>query len=160
MPSAMPAIDWEQEQRQEWETPQDQEAAPAETQRSARLVEIHSEELEAEIERARGLAGGEIDGETVYSVGTLDRAVVFLKMHVEWLWQTCGIKAPVPMIGPGPAGSVDLFWQRRFWKLLVNIPAAEDAFATFYGDDYGPQKTKGTIDPNKVSISVAACLMV
>jgi hypothetical protein len=127
---------------------------------SARLMESHQQEIEAEIDRARAISRrGEIDGEYVYSEETLDRAVAFMKAHIEWLWRTCGIKAPVPMIGNGPTQSVDLFWQRPSWKLLVNIPAAQDALATFYGDDYGPQKTKGTLDPKKLSTSIVACLM-
>ena len=130
-------IDWDEDQEQEL-------TAPMETPASARLVESHHQELSAEIERAKSMVGqSEIDGEVIYSQHTLDRAVAFLKMHVEWLWRTCGIYAHVPMIGPGPSGSVDLFWRQPSWKLLV----------------YGVQKTKGTLDITKFSHNIAACLM-
>lgn len=131
-----------------------------ETRGSIRLLKSQHQEIEAETERAKSLIGQpDPDGDIVYSAETLERAIAFLKLHIEWLWRVGGTRAPMPTIGPGPAGSVDLFWKRRSWKLLVNIPSPHDALANFYGDDYGKQKVKGTIDPEKVSHTIAACLM-
>lgn len=123
------------------------------------VIDGRQAELNAELARARSIAGKVVDEELAYSEETLARAVAFLKIHGDWLWKTCGIAVPVPMIGPGPNASVDLFWRRSSGKLLVNIPAAPDALATFYGDDFGVQKAKGTIEPTKVSMNVVACLM-
>lgn len=158
MAAPMPAI-WEEEQdSSEPEEMPDWEDTP---RSSSRLLESLRQELEAEIGQAESvLRLPEMNGqEQLYSEKTLDRAVAFLKMHIEELWRSYGFRASVPVIGPGPDGSVDLFWERVSWKLLVNIPATTDALATFYGDDHGRQKTKGSFDPNKFSFSIAACLM-
>jgi hypothetical protein len=156
MATAMPVIDWEQEQEQEQDTPEAcEDTAPTS---SSRLLQSQRQELEAEIQRAKSIP--EIHSEEgLYSQETLDRAVAFLRMHVEGLWRSYGVKAPIPTIGPGPNGSVDLFWERVPWQLLVNIPAATNALATFYGHDQRQQKTKGSVDPNTFSFSIAACLM-
>lgn len=159
MATAMTAIDWEQEQ----DSSEPEETAIWEDtpQSSSRLLESRRQELRSEIAHAKSiLSQPEINGqEGLYSEETLDRATAFLKMHIEELWQSYGFNAPIPTIGPGPDGSVDLFWEQVSWKLLVNIPATTGALATFYGDDHGRQKTKGSFDPNKFSFNIAACLM-
>lgn len=159
MAAPMPAIDWEEEQ--DSSEPEEITAWEDTPRSSSRLLESLHQELEAEIRQAESVLGPpEINGqERLYSEETLDRAVAFLRMHIEGLWRSYGFKTPIPTIGPGPDGSVDLFWEQVSWKLLVNIPATTDALATFYGDDHGRQKTKGSLDPNKFSFSIAACLM-
>lgn len=136
MATAMPAIDWAQV--------------------------FERQELEAEIEQANNIldqpAEGE-EGETLYSKETLDRAVKFLRLHIEEALRTYSLQAPSPKIGPGPNRSVDLYWRQPSWKLLVNIPADAGTPATFYGDDYESQRTKGSLDPKKISITVLAWLM-
>lgn len=129
---------------------------------SRRLLETYRAELEAEIEQARNIlnepqAAPEECG--FYSEQTLERAVGFLRTHIEWLWRSYGVKVGVPTIGPGPNESVDLYWQTPSWRLLVNIPSNVLALATFYGDDNGRQKSKGSFDPESLSGSIAACLM-
>lgn len=162
MPTAMTVFDWEQEQEQESPGPPTEICTLEDSlQGSSRFLNSHRQGLEAEIENARKILG-EPDitaQEGIYSEETLDRAVGFLKTHIEGIWQSYGIKAPIPTIGPGPAGSVDLYWEQASWKLLINIPAATDALATFYADDHGRQKTRGSVDPYKFSVSIAACLM-
>jgi hypothetical protein len=156
MATAMPAIDWEQEQEQDTFTPEScEDTAPTS---SGRLLQSQRQELETEIRRAKSIP--EIHGpEGLYSQETLDRAVAFLRMHVERLWRSYGVRAPIPAIGPGPDGSVDIFWELAPWQLLVNIPANPNALATFYGHDQRQQKTKGSVDSNTFSFSIAACLM-
>ncbi|SRR5260221_4778014 len=160
MASAMPALE-------ALET----EGAPAEgalmetwedtPQASSRLLKTQCQEVEAEIAHAKDILRlPELDDkESLYSEETLDRAVAFMKTHIEWVWRSYGTKAPIPTIGPGPHGRVDLYWEQPSWRLLVNIPATKDALATFYADDYGRQKTRGSVDPNKFSVTIAACLM-
>jgi len=126
------------------------------------LLQSQREELEAEVEQAETLVvehpslGGEEGG---YSAETMGRAIAFLKAHVERAWRSHGTKAPIPTIGPGPEGSIDLYWKQPSWKLLVNVPADKDSPATFYGDDYGRQKTRGTLDLDKISVAIIAWLM-
>ncbi len=129
---------------------------------SATLLDARREELEAEIEQAQALVSdpcNEDEEVGSYSSETFQRAVDFLKTHIEWVWRKRGTNAPLPTIGPGPNGSVDLYWKERYWKLLVNIPADNNALATFYGDNYGTQTTKGSLDPRELSLAIVAWLM-
>lgn len=142
---------------------QSEEIVPSEerSEGSERFLKAQRKQFEAEVEHANSvIVCSETDGpENLYSKETLDRAVSFLQKHIEWVWKTCGSRAPIPMIGPGPHESVDLYWKQPSWKLLVNIPADKDASATFYGDDYGRQRTKGSLDPNELSNTILAWLM-
>jgi len=144
----MPALDYEQEQ-----------CASESEAGSSLLLQSQRQELHAEIQRAKSIP--KVHGrEGLYSEETLDRAIAFLRAHIERLWQSYGVKAPMPVIGPGPNRSVDLFWETPPWQLLVNIPASTNTLATFYGHDQNRQKIKGSFDPQTFSFSVAACLMV
>jgi hypothetical protein len=131
---------------------------PQEPQGANLLIERHRQRLQAQIEHAKGILDEEITAP--YSDETLDRATSFIKTHIEKLWETYGAMVPIPMIGPGPDGSVDLYWKQSSWQLLVNIPALKDKYATFYRDDYGQEKTKGSFDPTEFSYGIAAWLMM
>lgn len=107
-------------------------------------------ELRAEIDRAKQMleiVESEDEEYPIVSLGALSRAIEFLKAQSTKFRKTLGVSAPVPNIGPGPEGSVDLHWKRESWELLVNIPADAKQLATFYGDDFGAQKIKGSFDP-------------
>jgi hypothetical protein len=159
MATAMPTLDLREEQ----ESFESEEITSWEdtAQGATRLLETQRKNIEAEIEYAKSILGQpEVDGEeSFYSEETLDRAIAFLKTHIEWAWRAHGAKAPIPTIGPGPHRSVDLYWKQPSWKLLVNVPANKDLPATFYGDNYGRQKIKGSLDPTELSIPIIAWLM-
>ncbi len=83
-------------------------------------------------------------GDSRCSRETWDSAVGFLRRHSTAAYER-GEVTVLPVIGPGPNGSIDLHWECAEFELLVNIPAAPAETATFYGDDYGSQTIKGTI---------------
>ncbi len=125
-------------------------------------AEMH-EMLNAEIKRAENILELKDDwdgeGAAAYSKDTLERAVAFLSKHVQGLWDSFNVCAPIPVIGPGPDGSIDLSWKQKAWELLVNIPADRNAMAVFYGDNYGTQKIRGSIDPRNFNLGIATWLM-
>jgi len=120
-------------------------------------------ELEAEIESSKNILklpdDWDGEGSPGYSKNTLERAITFVRTHVERLWETFGINAPVPNINPGPMGSIDLHWKEPTWELLVNIPAEETQRASFYGDDYGTGTIKGNVDAGRPNFGLLAWLM-
>ncbi|MBI2819318.1 MAG: hypothetical protein HYX73_04995 [Acidobacteria bacterium] len=126
-------------------------------------VDIY-EGLKAEIEQAKQILELEDDwdgeGSPGYSADTFNRAISFLTMEAEGLWESWGIRLPVPRIGPGPEGSIDLHWKQPSWELLVNIPADANEMATFYGDNYGVQKIRGSLDPRNFNLGIATWLMI
>ena len=119
--------------------------------------------LEEEIERAQDILENSDawieDGVSMYTEATLDRAVAFLKAQSDELRKSHGLHIPVPNIGPGPRGTIDLHWKQKNWELLVNIPATVDQMASFYGDNYGVQKIGGSIDPTAFNLGIANWLM-
>lgn len=118
--------------------------------------------LEAEIKRAKLLLELRDDwdgeGSPGYLEATIDRAIAFLNTHTERLSDMYGIQPPIPSIGPGPEGSIDIHWKQPTWELLVNIPADADKMAAFYGDNYGTQKIKGSLDPEYFNLGIAEWL--
>jgi hypothetical protein len=117
----------------------------------------------AEIERAEAalerVEGAEEEDALVYSKDALRRASTFLNAQSAHSRKMYGVFAPVPDIGGGPNGSVDLHWRRKDCELLVNIPASDKELAAFYGDDYGTCKIKGSFDPTDFDFGIIMWLM-
>jgi hypothetical protein len=51
----------------------------------------------------------------------------------------------MPSVTPVPDGSIDLHWKTAEGELLINVPS-ENGVATFYGDNFGKRKIKGTME--------------
>ena len=110
-------------------------------------------ELNAEIEQAKRILELKDDwdgeGSPGYSEDTFNRAVAFLTTYAERLWESWGIPLPIPRIGPGPDGSIDLYWKQPHWELLVNIPTDPNEAASFSGEDDGGHQSRGFQDTEK-----------
>jgi hypothetical protein len=123
---------------------------------------VSNEQLEAEIQKARLLLELDEDwdgeGSSGYSLATLNRAIRFVKTYAARLWSARGSEPPIPSIGPGPEGSIDIHWKQPSWELLVNIPADVNQMAAFYGDNYGTQKIKGRVNPEVFNLGIAEWL--
>lgn len=115
--------------------------------------------LKAEIEYARKMIGAGADGCATYSEATFNRAAAFLTMYSDQLFKCHGLVLPGPRIGPGPEGSVDLYWKHRSRELLMNIPADANEPAAFYGDDYRAQKFRGQLDVKTFNLGFAHWLI-
>ena len=163
MPTAQ-VLEWKTEDDEvelppKWSETKD---APA-TQSKFRTESSSNIALKAEIEQAKRILELEDDwdgeGSLGYSEDTFNRAIEFLTTHVERLWDTHRIRLPIPRIGPGPDGSIDLHWKQPSWELLVNIPAAANERATFYGDNYEAHEIRGSLDPKNFNLGIATWLM-
>jgi hypothetical protein len=115
-------------------------------------------ELATELKRVEDLLGRNDDeGLPLYSKEAFNRARCFLKTQSAKAKKMYSLFAPVPDIGPGPNGSIDLHWKLKNCELLVNVPA--DKPAVYYGDDYGVGKLKGTLDPTTSDFGIILWLM-
>ncbi len=86
------------------------------------------------------------EGSPAYAKATWQRATNFLAENAASLYLLFGKWVEAPEISPGPYGSIDLHWQTPARELLVNVPAAASQPATYYGDDRGQNRLKGTLD--------------
>jgi len=128
---------------------------------SQRRNSVKEDDLQIELQRAVGMLN-DFDADTderLFTLETLDRASAFLRAQSAKFRKMYGEDAPVPNIGVGPDASVDLHWKGADWELLVNIPEDTSKFATFYGDDYGSQKIKGSFDPQILNYGIIMWLM-
>ena len=127
------------------------------------LLVSRSAELDAAVNESRSMLGlGEDwDGQGAegYSESTWQRAIDVLYRFHDWKWSHLGKTAEVPVIGPGPNGSIDLHWKSQWIELLVNVPKDTDAPAEFYGDDYGKFSIKGTFDTGETVEPLARWLV-
>ncbi len=120
-------------------------------------------ELEAEIQGAEKIILGlesDWDGEGggTYSEATFRRAASLLRLYQAQLRGSSGSSIPLPSIGPGPDGSIDLFWTNDYGKLLINIPADFGELATYAGTDSMGPKAKGSFDPVRFNQGIAGWL--
>jgi hypothetical protein len=89
------------------------------------------------------------EGSPGYDEAVWLRAVAFVVGSAPRLWQVRGVALPVPDIGPGPYGSVDIHWRIPGRELLLNVPVDEREPMNFYGDDGAfAHDVKGALDPN------------
>jgi len=91
------------------------------------------------------------EGAKAYKKETWDRAVEVVRRSCEEMWENFVTTMPAPRILAGPDGTIDLHWKTAKFELLVNIPEDPTDPITYYGDDYGMNTAKGTIDPNRPS---------
>jgi len=170
MPTAQAAPEWTTEiiQLEEWDRLDDQTVnwtqPPVEIPEPICIDRLQavSLSLEATLKQAMKIAQLKDDwdgeGSPAYSPITVERAVTFLASYAREMWVAHGIEPPIPRIGPGPDGSVDIHWKEQTWELLVNLPADEREMAVFYGDNYGAQKIRGSLDPRKFNLGIAEWL--
>lgn len=81
------------------------------------------------------------EGSPGYHKETWARAVTFLLNMSAELWTDKDQAVPVPRIGKGPEGSIDIHWQLPDRELLVNIAAFPANSMSFYGDLLGEKDT-------------------
>ena len=100
--------------------------------------------------RLKGL-GDDYDGEGSkgYSEEVVQRAADFVRSQAVELWKKQHLLIEIPDLGAGPDGTVDVHWRTAKYELLVNVPEHHSAPASFYGDDYGRLKVRGTIEIGK-----------
>ena len=112
-------------------------------------------ELESEVRNLTKLEDNwDGEGSAGYSVDVCERAVQFVKRHVEWMRKTLGRVPELPSIDPGPGSSIDVHWQTDKLELLVNIPKDPTEKATYYGDDYADFSFKGAFNPDEINRTI------
>jgi len=125
--------------------------------------EIQDSDLRIEIQLAEEMVSRmEIEDDEdapAFDRETLARAVGFLNAQSAEIRRMYGSFPPVPNIAPGPNMSVDLHWKTTNWELLVNIPASREKLATFYGDNYGTQRVKGSFDLTAFNYGIISWMM-
>ena len=114
---------------------------------------IQLKELAHEINNARSVLelSDDWDGEGSkgYEESTFVQATEFVINYALWAWEKIGTIIDVPRILPGPDGTIDLYWKKDEYDLLVNIPEAPNTIVGFYGDDKEATYIEGHFDIKK-----------
>lgn len=93
-------------------------------------------------------------GSATYRPETLARALRFLQRSFHSILAERRVEMTLPEVLPGPKGSIDLHWKASDSELLINVPEDVNAPATFYGDDYGQLRIKGSFDPDTYNLGL------
>lgn len=73
-------------------------------------------------------------GSPGYSEETLQQAIRLIVNYSRKIWVEEGIVIDAPKILPAQNGSIDLFWEKDEYTLLINVPRYPGYLAGFYGD--------------------------
>lgn len=84
------------------------------------------------------------EGSKGYSKTTYVNAISFLVKYVKWVWDEKIYALPTPKILPGSNGSIDLYWKKNSYDLIITIPEAPNLVAHYYGDDKKDRVCEGT----------------
>lgn len=87
------------------------------------------------------------EGSPPIAEATWNVAAKFLRRQGNVYWKHHSKEIPAPHISPGSDGSIDIHWKTVRFELLVNIGESPDFSTSFYGDDYGRTKIKGSLNP-------------
>jgi hypothetical protein len=87
------------------------------------------------------------EGSESYSKEVWVKAVKFLIRHAEWVLEQTGKPIVTPKILHGPDGSIDIYWKKPEFYLLINIPKEDGSLATFYVNNYKELKIEGQFNP-------------
>lgn len=94
------------------------------------------------------------EGGPGYAVSTWDSAVGLLR----GISSLADFEFEAPVIGPGPDGSIDLYWKTPSYKLLANV--APDGQVSFYGDSTGGKSFEATDKIEDVAPSLVYLLRI
>ncbi|HEX9944467.1 MAG TPA: hypothetical protein VGG03_20850 [Thermoanaerobaculia bacterium] len=100
------------------------------------------------------------EGSPAVTEETWNRAVGLLRTQTDLVLARFGLALPVPRILPGPDGSVDLHWKTGKRELLLNVPADPSEAVSYYGDDFGSDRRRGTINPGALDADLFLWLAV
>ena len=88
------------------------------------------------------------EGSPGYQQETLDRAVALARRSgVAAADRRLDSALPVPAFAKGPDGSVDVLWWNADRRLLINVPADDEAPVTFHGfaTGHADRETRGRL---------------
>jgi len=92
------------------------------------------------------------DGGVGYDFEVWKKAILFISKLSTRIYKSYGQIIRAPKIYHGPNGSIDVFWENESFNLLINIP--KNGLGTFYGDNYGNNKSEGFFDPTIINSTI------
>jgi hypothetical protein len=88
------------------------------------------------------------EGSMSYSPKMWANAVTFICNYANWVFEHYHHIIPTPHIYHGPKGSIDFYWEKETFNLLINFPKEDNGIASFYGDNYSTQRVEGHFNPS------------
>lgn len=106
----------------------------------------NSTAIDQAIESSRDLLEAcDEDGLPVAAKRAWERAVELLSSYAKQARDNFNLAIDAPEILPGPDQSIDLYWNRPKYEMLINVPVDRNEIPTYYGDDRRGNSIKGTI---------------
>ncbi len=78
------------------------------------------------------------EGSIAYTKKTFSVAINFAIEYSKAIWEEKFVLIDAPKISPGPEGSIDLLWEKKTYRLLLNIHPYPKQTASFFGDNRTP----------------------
>lgn len=85
------------------------------------------------------------EGSPGYAKATWERTARFLIDSAKFV-QGLGLVFAIPKVQNGPEGTIDLYWETSYAKLLLNIPVEWEAPANYYGHKTDGSETRGFLN--------------
>jgi len=108
--------------------------APTLTERDMVLQSLHTA-FDQALVRLPSEDDWDGEGSVGYAEETIERARQFLVGAARRLWEAYGLALPLPQVGAGPEGGIDLHWEFDGREALVTVPPPGDETIGYYGDD-------------------------
>jgi hypothetical protein len=89
------------------------------------------------------------EGSKGYKQNTWMTMATFLIKAAQKLYDQ-GIIIDTPRISNGPDGSIDLYWKKRDYYLLINIPNDINEQSTYFGEDASKNSMQGAFDTKNI----------
>lgn len=124
---------------------------------------IHFKDLAEKIEESKYMLdfkdNWDDEGSIRYKKETWIRAIKFIINYLKWAKEKADSIIKIPNIAHGPNGSIDIYWNDKNYRMLINIPENPESPFSIYGDDYENNKVKGTLDPAKFNYGMLLCII-
>ncbi len=117
--------------------------------------------LEEEIEASKYLLelpdGWDGENGTKYDIRTWERATKFLRAMYQTAYRRFNVIPDTPDIFHGPSGSIDIWWDKPNYQILVNCPEDETKQVSFGGEEFNKGSFKGSFN---ITDSYPSLLMI
>jgi len=100
------------------------------------------------------------EGSKGYKSETWLNAINLILTYSVWIKENRFTIISPPQIYEGPEGSIDILWESKKYRLLLNVPEDKNLPISFYGDDFYKDSNKGTLpEYSKIKLALIESIL-